>query len=87
MKKIFGEGLRDAVLFGRVIGAGLAVAGYAFLGVYGARWLELRGYPGWLVSAAPAAAVVFGLWQGWLFLARLTRREKEERGKGTKKGG
>ncbi len=77
----FRESLRDAALFGRVISAGLVVAGYAFAGVYLARWLEGRGHAGWLVSLTPPGAAVFGLWQGWLFLTRLTGREKADREK------
>ena len=76
MKGKFGSGLRDAMLFGRVIGAGLAVAGYAFLGVWLARWMEARDWPGWLTALTPPGAVVFGLWQGWLFLTRLARGER-----------
>ena len=74
------EGLKDAVLFGRVVSAGLVVAGYVFAGVYLARWLErwteAGGYPDWPVSLVPAAAALFGLWQGWLFLTRLAGRER-----------
>ena len=36
-KSRFRSAFRDAVLFGRVISAGLVVAGYAFAGVYLAR--------------------------------------------------
>ena len=68
------DGFRDAALFGRVISAGLAVAGYAFAGVYLARWMEGKGYPGWLVSLTPLGAALFGVWQGWLFLTRLAAR-------------
>ena len=71
---------KDAALFGRVISAGLVVAGYVFAGVYLARWLErwveARGYPDWPASLVPAAAALFGLWQGWLFLTRLAGRER-----------
>lgn len=73
------ENLRDVALFGRVVSGGLVVAGYAFAGVYLARWLEGKGYPNWLVSLTPPGAVFFGLWQGWLFLTRLSRRERDER--------
>lgn len=77
-KARFRDGLRDAALFGRVISVGLVVAGYAFSGVYFARWVELRGCPGWLVSLVPLGAALFGLWQGWLVLSRMPTRKKEE---------
>ena len=44
-KSRFRSAFRDAALFGRVISAGLVVAGYAFAGVYLARWMEGRGCP------------------------------------------
>ena len=69
---------RDAALFGRVISAGLVVAGYAFAGVYLARWMEGKGCPAWGVSLAPLAAALFGGWQGWLFLTRPFGRKKPE---------
>ena len=76
------EGLKDAALFGRVVSAGLVVAGYVFAGVYLARWLErwveAREYPDWPASLVPAAAALFGLWQGWLFLTRLAGRERKD---------
>ena len=80
-KQRFREGLKDAVLFGRVVSAGLVVAGYVFAGVYLARWAEARGYPDGLVSLVPPAVALFGLWQGWLFLSRLAGRERKDREK------
>ena len=76
---------RDAALFGRVISAGLVVAGYAFAGVYLARWMEGRGCPAWGVSLAPLAAALFGGWQGWLFLTRPFGRERPGEEGGEKK--
>ena len=66
------RGLRDAVLFGRVLSVGLVVAGYAFLGVWLSGWLSANGYPAWAVVAVLPGAALFGLWQGWLFLTRQT---------------
>ena len=79
-KSRFRANLKDAALFGRVVSAGLAVAGYAFAGVYLAQWLEGRGCPDWAVSLTPVGAALFGLWQGWLFLTRLTGRERASKG-------
>ena len=76
---------RDAALFGRVISAGLVVAGYAFAGVYRARWMAGKGCPAWGVSLAPLAAALFGGWQGWLFLTRPFGRERPGEEGGEKK--
>ena len=76
---------RDAALFGRVISAGLVVAGYASAGVYLARWMEGKGCPAWGVSLAPLAAALFGGWQGWLFLTRPFGRERPGEEGGEKK--
>ena len=77
-KSQFRSAFRDAALFGRVISAGLVVAGYAFAGVYLARWMEGKGCPAWGVSLAPLAAALFGAWQGWLFLTRPFGRDRPD---------
>lgn len=83
LKAAKGGGLRDALLFGKVLSAGLVAAGYAFLGAWGSGWLRANGYPGWLSFTVLPAAVLFGLWQAWLFLTRKgpgrPPRENEER--------
>lgn len=86
-KSRFRTHLKDAALFGRVVSAGLVVAGYAFVGVYLAQWLEGRGCPDWAVSLTPVGAALFGLWQGWLFLTRLTVREKARKDPNNMDGG
>ncbi len=68
---------KDIILFGRVISAGLVVAGYVFAGVFIARWLERNGYPSLLVTLTPPGAAFFGLWQGWLFIASAVRSNKK----------
>ena len=73
-----GKGLRDVALFGRVLSTGLVVAGYAFLGVWLSRWLDAEGSPSWLSVAAVPAALLFGLWQGWLFLTKIARRDPHD---------
>lgn len=60
--------LKDVILFGRVLSAGLLIGGYVFLGVYASGWLSRNGYPLAVVVLAPIAVTLFGLWQGWLFL-------------------
>lgn len=76
------NGLKDVAMFGRVLSAGLVVAGYAFLGAWLSGWLEANEYPSWLSFAALPLVAVFGLWQGWLFLTRTTKREQEEKAHG-----
>ena len=64
------KNFREAVMFGRVLSAGLVVAGYAFLGVWVSDWLVSEGWP--VLAALCAVPVVagFGMWQGWLFLTK-----------------
>lgn len=64
------NGLRDVIIFGRVLSAGLVVAGYAFLGVWLSNWLASEGWPLLLSLGAVPAVTAFGMWQGWLFLAK-----------------
>ena len=73
---------KDIVLFGRVISAGLVVAGYTFAGGYIARWLETKGYSSaWTWLVLPGTAL-FGLWQGWLFLSGIAKRDgRSDKGK------
>ena len=68
--KLKRENLREVMLFGRVISAGLVVAGYAFLGVWLANWLMSKGWHALLALMAVPLVTVFGMWQGWLFLTK-----------------
>ncbi len=68
--KLKPENLREVVLFGRVLSAGLVVAGYAFLGVWLMNWLAAEGWPVILAILAVPVAASFGMWQGWLFLKK-----------------
>lgn len=69
------KGLREVVMFMRVLSAGLVVAGYAFLGVWLANWLVSEGWP--VIAAICAVPVVaaFGMWQGWLFLTKSSKKQ------------
>ncbi|MBQ7155074.1 MAG: hypothetical protein IJR85_05930 [Synergistaceae bacterium] len=69
------KGLREAMMFGRVLSAGLVVAGYAFLGVWLSEWLVREGWP--VIGAVCAIPVVagFGMWQGWLFLTKERKKQ------------
>lgn len=64
------KGLREALMFGRVLSAGIVVAGYAFLGVWLSDWLAKNGWPLLIALCAVPAVTAFGMWQGWLFLTK-----------------
>ena len=64
------KGLRDALMFGRVLSAGLVVAGYAFLGVWLSNWLVADGWNVLVALMAVPVVAAFGMWQGWLFLTK-----------------
>ena len=69
------KGLREVMMFGRVLSAGLVVAGYVFLGVWLSDWLAKNGWP--VLAALCAVPVVagFGMWQGWLFLTKGRKKQ------------
>ena len=71
------KGLREAMMFARVLSAGLVVAGYAFLGVWLADWLSKHGWPMLLALAAVPLVAVFGMWQGWLFLTKGRKKQDD----------
>ena len=64
------KGLHEAIIFARVLSAGLVVAGYAFLGVWLSDWLARNGWPVLVALAAVPLTAGFGMWQGWLFLTK-----------------
>lgn len=68
--KLKPESLRDVVMFGRVLSAGLVVAGYVFLGVWLMNWLVSEGWPVIVAVCALPVVAGFGMWQGWLFLTK-----------------
>ena len=68
------KGLREAMMFARVLSAGLVVAGYAFLGVWLSDWLLRNGWHALLALCAVPVVAVFGMWQGWLFLTKGRKR-------------
>ena len=69
------KGLRDALMFGKVLSAGLVVAGYAFLGVWLSNWLATNGWPILVSLCAVPAVAAFGMWQGWLFLTKGSKKK------------
>ncbi len=68
--KLKPENLRDVVMFGRVVSAGLVAAGYVFLGVWVMNWLVSEGWPVIFAVGGLLVIAVFGMWQGWLFLTK-----------------
>ena len=73
--KLKPENLREMILFGRVLSAGLVVAGYAFLGVWLMNWLVAEGWPVVVAVLALPVTAVFGMWQGWLFLTKNRKKQ------------
>ena len=68
--KLRAENLREVIMFGRVISAGLVTAGYVFLEVWLMNWLVSEGWPVLAALMAVPLAAGFGMWQGWLFLTK-----------------
>ena len=73
--KLRAENLREVILFGRVLSAGLVVAGYMFLGVWLMNWLVSEGWPVLAALCALPVVSAFGMWQGWLFLTKGRKKQ------------
>ena len=73
--KLRAENLREVVMFGRVLSAGLVVAGYMFLGVWLMNWLVNEGWPVLAALCALPVMSAFGMWQGWLFLTKGRKKQ------------
>ena len=70
MKKFDLKNFRDVFLFGKVLSAGLVVAGYAFLSVWCANKLIEKNAP-LLISLCVIPLITgFGVWQAWLFIKK-----------------
>lgn len=70
------QSLQDLVAFGRIVSGALLICGYVVLGVYLGRQLVGRGWPDWSAVVLFCAAAIFGLWQGWIFVRPLWKKEK-----------
>lgn len=66
--------LREVIMFGKVLSAGLVIAGYAFLGVWLSNWLVKNGWPVLIALMAVPVVAAFGMWQGWLFLTKWRKK-------------
>ncbi|HCA40346.1 MAG TPA: hypothetical protein DEP01_01765 [Aminobacterium sp.] len=73
------KGLEDLLLFGKVISTALLIAGYIFLGYWIGRWLFSRGYPDTVIIGCTLLGAIIGLWQGWLYLKQIWRKNKRKR--------
>ena len=65
MYRNMGKNLRDFMKFGKVLSAGLVVAGYAFLSVWCANWLYKNKWPSLISLLAIPFITGFGMWQAW----------------------
>ena len=68
------KNLREVIMFGKVLSAGLVIAGYAFLGVWLSNWLVKNGWPVLVALMAVPVVAAFGMWQGWLFLTKWRKK-------------
>ena len=76
MKKLDFKNLRDVFLFGKVLSAGLVIAGYAFLSVWCANWLNEKGFNIFISLLAIPLITGFGVWQAWSFIKLGVRSEE-----------
>ena len=68
------KGIHDALMFAKVLSAGLVTAGYAFLGVWLSNWLNQNGWPLLISLLAIPVVTGFGMWQAWLFLTKTKKK-------------
>lgn len=60
--------MKDFVAALKMLPATLVVVGYAFLAAWVTGWLATNGWPIWLALCAWAGIMIFGFWQGYLFV-------------------
>lgn len=68
------KGIHDVMMFGKVLSAGLLVAGYAFLSVWLSNWLNENGWPLLVSLLAIPIVTGFGMWQAWLFITKTRKK-------------
>lgn len=68
------KGIHDVMMFGKVLSAGLLVAGYAFLSVWLSNWLNENGWPLLVSFIAIPIITGFGMWQAWLFITKTRKK-------------
>ena len=77
MKKNNFNGLKDVFMFGKVLSAGLVIAGYAFLSVWCSGWLSENGFNIFISLSAIPLITGFGIWQAWLFIKNFQKNENQ----------
>ena len=60
--------IKDFIVFGKVLSAGIVIAGYAFLSVWASNWLHKNGYGLFISLSAIIIITAFGIFQGWAIL-------------------
>jgi len=70
MKKFDLKNFREVFLFGKILSAGLVIAGYAFLSVWCMNRLNENGFPVLISILAVPLITGFGVWQAWLFIKK-----------------
>ena len=60
--------LREVILFGKILSAGLVIAGYVFLSVWLCNWLIAEGFSVSVAFIAVLLIIIFGMRQGWLLV-------------------
>ena len=59
------NGMKDVIVFSRIIGAALLVCGYLIAGLYTGRWCTTRGYPQWSVPLCLFLGLIAALFAGY----------------------
>ena len=70
MKKFDFKNFREVFLFGKILSAGLVIAGYAFLSVWCMNQLNENGFPVLISILAVPLITGFGVWQAWMFIKK-----------------
>ena len=78
MKKPDFKNFSGLFLFGKILSAGLVIAGYTFLSVWCFTWLNGNGFNIFISLLAIPLITGFGAWQAWLFLMKFSGEEKKE---------
>ena len=74
MKKFNFNNMKDIFLFGKVLSAGLVIAGYAFLSVWVSNKLNENGFNIFISLLAIPLITGFGIWQAWLFIKNFHKK-------------
>ena len=70
------KNLREIILFGKVLSAGLLIACYAFLSIWACNWLIKNDWPLLIALCVIPLITGFGVWQAWLFVKNSRKNQK-----------